>query len=188
MEKKYSSLRRRWAEARSIWDESAFRSQTELSRPHKFAHFCLMVWRSFIRNRCPVRASALAYGSLLALIPVLAVAMSITSTFLKKEGEKRIDQFIVKLVSTLTPPATLHSSTNDPESDNLDSLEGLTNTVSSSNAVQSIPETQKETSAGNSISPTKALPAFAQEEKAVQTRKEIARRINEFIQKTRSGA
>jgi membrane protein len=135
-----------------------------------------------------VRASALAYGSLLALIPVLAVAMSITSTFLKKEGEKRIDQFIVKLVSTLTPPATLHSSTNDPESDNLDSLEGLTNTVSSSNAVQSIPETQKETSAGNSISPTKALPAFAQEEKAVQTRKEIARRINEFIQKTRSGA
>jgi len=189
MEKKYSSLRKRWAEARAIWDESAFRSQTEVSKLHKFAHFCLMVWRSFIRNRGPVRASALAYGSLLALIPMLAVIMSVTSTFLKKEGEERIDQFIVKLVSTLTPPATLQSSTNDVESDN---LEGATNAVSSSNTVQSITDAQKGASAGNStnstINSTNGLPAFAQEEKAVQTRKEVARRINEFIQKTRSGA
>src|SRR5215831_4149017 len=64
-----------------------------------------MVWRSFTRNRCPVRASALAYGSLLALIPLLAVVMSITSTFLKKEGEERIDEFITKLVASLVPPA-----------------------------------------------------------------------------------
>src|SRR6476620_8203227 len=142
MEKKQSSLRKRWAEARSIWDESAFRTQTELSRLYKFAHFCLMVWRSFARNRCPVRASALAYGSLLALIPVLAVIMSITSTFLKKEGEERIDQFIVKLVSTLTPPATLHSNTNEAASE---SLEGATNAVSS-NTPQSVTDAEKETS------------------------------------------
>src|SRR5437868_9553143 len=103
MEKHNSKLRRRWAEARSIWDESAFRSQAELSKLYKFAHFCVMVWRSFTRNRCPVRASALAYGSLLALIPMLAVVMSITSTFLKKEGEERIDEFITKMVVTLTP-------------------------------------------------------------------------------------
>src|SRR6185369_11929024 len=108
MEKKYSSLRRRWAEARSVWDESAFRSEAEVSRPYKFAHFCLMVWRSFTRNRCPVRASALAYGSLLALIPMLAVIMSITSSFLKKEGEAEIDHFIVKLVASLTPPGVMH--------------------------------------------------------------------------------
>src|SRR5262245_50642490 len=113
MEKKHSRFRRSLAEARSIWDESAFRSQTELSRLYKFAHFCLMVWRSFTRNRCPVRASALAYGSLLALIPMLAVVMSISSTFLKKEGEERIDQFIVKLVSSLTPPAMLRSNAED---------------------------------------------------------------------------
>src|SRR2546423_2307019 len=107
MEKHNSKLRRRWAEARSIWDESALRSQTELSKLYKFAHFCVMVWRSFTRNRCPVRASALAYASLLALIPMLAVVMSITSTFLKKEGEERIDQFIVRLVATVTPPSML---------------------------------------------------------------------------------
>src|SRR5258706_465617 len=91
MEKHNSKLRRRWAEARAVWDESALRSQTELSKLYKFAHFCVMVWRSFTRNRCPVRASALAYASLLALIPMLAVVMSITSTFLKKEGEQRIE-------------------------------------------------------------------------------------------------
>src|SRR5438046_2178755 len=107
MEKHNSKLRRRWAEARAVWDESALRSQTELSKLYKFAHFCVMVWRSFTRNRCPVRASALAYASLLALIPMLAVVMSITSTFLKKEGEERIDQFIVRLVATVTPPSML---------------------------------------------------------------------------------
>ncbi len=187
MEKKYSSLRRRWAEARSVWDESAFRSEAEVSRLYKFAHFCLMVWRSFTRNRCPVRASALAYGSLLALIPMLAVIMSITSTFLKKEGEERIDQFIVKLVSTLTPPATLHSNTNDIANE---SLEGATNAVSA-NTPQSITDVEKEPPRHhrrNSIIPTNALPAFAQDEEAVQARKEFARRINGFIQKTRSGA
>ena len=110
MEKKVSRLRRGWAQARSIWDESAFRSQAELSKLYKFAHFCVMVWRSFTRNRCPVRASALAYGSLLALIPMLAVVMSITSTFLKKEGEQRIDEFIVKLVANMTPPAVLETN------------------------------------------------------------------------------
>src|SRR5437660_4582691 len=110
MEKHNSKLRRRWAEARAVWDESALRSQTELSKLYKFAHFCVMVWRSFTRNRCPVRASALAYASLLALIPMLAVVMSITSTFLKKEGEQRIDEFIVKLVANMTPPAA-HETT-----------------------------------------------------------------------------
>src|SRR5437867_10453473 len=105
MEKKTSGFRRRCAELRAVLDESAFRSPAELPRLYKFAHFCLMGWRSFTRNRCPVRATALAYGSLLAMIPMLAVVMSITSTFLKKEGEERIDEFITKLVASLVPPA-----------------------------------------------------------------------------------
>src|SRR3989442_11111976 len=133
MEKRTSRFRRRWAEVRAVWDESAFRSQTELSKLYKVAHFCLMVWRSFTRNRCPVRATALAYGSLLALIPMLAVVMSITSTFLKKEGEQRIDEFILKLVASVTPPAML--DTNAPTFGTNQPVE--TPQVASSNALAS---------------------------------------------------
>jgi membrane protein len=61
-----------------------------------------MVWGSFVRNRCPVRASALAYGTLLALIPMLAVVMSITSGLLKKEGEAGIEKFIEKFVADVS--------------------------------------------------------------------------------------
>ncbi len=144
MEKKNSRFRRCWAEARAVWDESAFHSQIELSKLHKFAHFCVMVWRSFTRNRCPVRASALAYASLLALIPMLAVVMSITSTFLKKEGEQRIDEFIVKLVADMTPPAVLATnsvssvpnqlmeSQGAPSSNDLASANNPTNFVANS--------------------------------------------------------
>src|SRR5215813_7146000 len=107
-----SRMRRLFREAHGLWDESALLSNAPLSRVHKIVHFWVLVCKSFTRNRCPVRASALAYASLLALIPMLAVVMSVTSTFLKQEGEEQIDQFIVKMVSTLTPPATIESSTN----------------------------------------------------------------------------
>ena len=47
------------------------------SRLHRFGHFWLLVGKNFIRNRCHVRASALAYTTLLALVPLLAVGVSI---------------------------------------------------------------------------------------------------------------
>src|SRR6266550_7433749 len=98
--------------AQALWDESALGPQRHLSRIEKFAHFWILVARSFTRNRCPVRASALAYATLLALIPMLAVVVSVTSSFLKKEGEDEIDRFIVRLVSSVTPMATV-TSTNE---------------------------------------------------------------------------
>src|SRR5260370_38783577 len=109
MSKQPSRLQQLRASAQAMLDESALRSQDRIPRWGKFAHFWILVWRSFVRNRCPVRASALAYATLLALIPVLAVVMSITSTFLKQQGEDRIDQFIVKLVASVIPPSTDHS-------------------------------------------------------------------------------
>jgi len=85
--------------------------EAELSRLERFAHFCALVVRSFVRNRCFVRASALSYTTLLALIPLLAVAISVTSSLLKSEGEEKIYQAIDKMVSVVMPPATLN--TND---------------------------------------------------------------------------
>src|SRR5215472_13741202 len=113
MSKKVSRFRQLRASALALLDESATPWGDKISHWRRCVHFWVLVWRSFSRNRCPIRASALAYATLLALIPMLAVVMSITSSFLKQEGEQRIDQFIVKLVANLTPPATL--STNASE-------------------------------------------------------------------------
>ena len=180
MEKKTSRFKRFRAEARAVWDESAFRSQGELSRLYKTAHFCLMVWRSFTRNRCPVRASALAYGSLLALIPMLAVVMSITSTFLKKEGEERIDEFITRLVASVTPPAMLETNAVVAVAITNSSGENL---AATNPPAATPPVVRAEPSSG----PAQATDArFAED--TVRARKEIARRIHEFIRNTRSGA
>src|SRR5436190_22743480 len=111
MANKSSRFRRIREGAQALWEERGIGTEGYGSKAHKFAHFWITVWRSFTRNRCPVRASALAYTTLLALIPMLAVVMSITSTFLKKEGEEKIDQFIVKMVASVTPEAPI--GTND---------------------------------------------------------------------------
>ncbi len=63
-------------------------AEGEFSRLERFAHFCVLVIKSFVRNRCPVRAAALSYATLLALIPLLAVAISVTSSLLKTQGEE----------------------------------------------------------------------------------------------------
>ena len=67
-----------------------------------------------MRNRCPVRAAALSYTSLLALIPLLAVAISVTSSLLKSQGEEKIYGAIDRLVSNLVPPATPESAPTVP--------------------------------------------------------------------------
>ena len=87
----------------ALWDESFLRSEGELKGFRKFLHFWVLVWRSFVRNRCPIRASALSYTTLLSLIPILAVAMSVSSMFLKKTGEKQIQEFVENLVNQMIP-------------------------------------------------------------------------------------
>ena len=80
-------------------------TETEFNRLEHFAHFWVLVGRSFVRNRCPVRAAALSYTSLLALIPLCAVALMVTSTFLKNRGEEQIYRAIDQFVANFVPPA-----------------------------------------------------------------------------------
>jgi membrane protein len=72
------------------------------------AHFWTLVIRHFVRNRCLIRASALAYTSLLALIPLLAVIVSISSSLLKGVDEDKFYQAI----ASIAPPTTISTTEN----------------------------------------------------------------------------
>jgi len=139
-------------------------AENEFNRLERFAHFWVLVGRSFVRNRCPVRAAALSYTTLLALIPLLAVAISVTSSLLKSQGEDKIYAAVDKLVSNLMPPATVTSNTNGAVSLNL--APGMSAVLSQTNSILSA---DSDTRVGT-------------------VQKEAAQYIHEFIQNTRSGA
>jgi membrane protein len=87
--------------------------QFDASRLRRIGHFWLLVGRSFWRNRCPVRASALAYTTLLALIPVLAIAVSVTTSLLQNQGEKQIRESIDYLVTRVAPALSIEVQEGD---------------------------------------------------------------------------
>ena len=188
MADKESKLRKWQRETRALL-EGKIHPENKLSKLHRFVHFWVLVWQSFSRNRCPVRASALAYTTLLSLIPLLAVVVSITGSFLKSEGEEQIDQFIAKMVGSVAMGSAKHAG-------------AVTNSVSAnpSNAAM-VSATNLEVSTSNStplptndlaIAPgTNTQSSFSSlvgDQRAVAARKDIARYIHEFIQNSRSGA
>ncbi|PWU17704.1 MAG: hypothetical protein C5B50_10830 [Verrucomicrobia bacterium] len=154
-------------QAQALFTESAYDSHHELSKLHKFVHFWVLAWTSFSRNRCPVRAAGLAYATLLALIPMLAVVVSVVTSFLKTEGEQQIDHFIGDFVATILPHTLVN--TNAPE-EVVSEPEGQTNTPAT---------------APHKLIP---IPPLTQQEKVVEARQEAARSIHQFIQQTRSTA
>ncbi len=102
------------AEAAALLDEKGpvLQDPSQASRSRRTAHFWVLVVKSFLRNRCPVRASALAYTTLLALIPLLAVVISVSTSLLKSQGEEPIEKLINKLVENIAPQLGLIASTN----------------------------------------------------------------------------
>ena len=78
----------------------------QLTTLQQMFHFWVLTARSFARNRLPVRAASLAYTTLLALVPMLAVAVGITPSMLKDESKDRIGEFVDQLVATLVPPGS----------------------------------------------------------------------------------
>lgn len=153
-------------------------AEGELSRLERFAHFGALAVRSFVRNRCPVRAAALSYTSLLALIPLLAVAIGVTSSLLKSEGEEKIYQAIDKFVGDIMPPAGL--DTNAP-SVTLNFNPGPPVTPGPTNSVAAAPPT-------NAAAETNPMAAsVVANDRVTNAQKEAARSIREFIQTTRSG-
>ena len=185
---KYINFRKMREQVAALLDEGAWRPERETSRLHRFVHFWVLVWQSFTRNRCPARASALAYANLLALIPMLAVVLGVTSSFLKTEGEQRIDHFVVKGVLSVLPRSMFSTNT----------VGSITNSTGS--ATNEFEETEPSTLASGSTnaprpqatnaaeSKHRLLPSAAQEQQVLNARREIAHRIHDFIRNTRSSA
>lgn len=148
-------------------------------RLERFVHFWALAVRQFIRHRCFVRASALSYSTLLALIPLLVVALSVTSSFLKDRNEAVLAAFVEKTVSSIAPPAEI--PTNAPGPANAPNSFGLTNV-----AIPNPPaEISPETNAAAATATTNAPPAAGVV--TIDTQKETARWIHDLVAKTSSG-
>lgn len=115
-----SKIKKIQEHAQTILEEQHFvQNQEKVSPLHKFVHFWIFLGKNFTSNRCPVRASALAYTTILALVPVLAVVISISSSLLKtKDGEKRIEVAIETLVTKMAPQLGLISDAQDGKGTN----------------------------------------------------------------------
>jgi membrane protein len=153
------------SEIRDFLDEKGIGSvnRCKPSRLHGFAHFWLLVWKNFSRNRCPVKASALAYTTLLALIPMLFVAVSVSSSILKSEGEQRINQFIDQMLASLTPPSAPGTNASPATTDAANGRE-----VAGDGAA----------STTNNLSSV----AAADDAKPISGRDELVRNINHYVQ------
>lgn len=157
-------------EARIALDDSgmARRDEIRTSKFQRFIHFCALVCRSFVRNRCPMRASSLAYASLLAMVPMLAVVISVSAGLLKTQGEEPIMKLIDSLVERLTPAAV------------------------PSKVTAMRPQERPGDSAANGAPVANSRRGTARSlidpEEYAKQREELARRIKEFIGNIRSGS
>jgi membrane protein len=128
-----SRWRRIRTAAQDFLEEKDIASDENFARsgPHRFAHFCLLVGKSFVRNRCPVRAASLAYTTLLALVPLLAVGVSITTSMLQKRGEEPVNRLLNKMVDYIAPALDLEERAATSDALEMDEAEaaffGITN-------------------------------------------------------------
>src|SRR6516164_4244401 len=95
---------KRFARLIKILSGAAANAEDEIlileNRLERFAHFWVLVVRQFIRNRCLTRASALSYSTLIALIPLLAIALGITSGMLKGKDEAQFQHAVEKFIAS----------------------------------------------------------------------------------------
>src|SRR3989442_801162 len=88
-----SRVKKFQAEAQALLDEQGMVlvDEARLHPLRRFIHFWVLVGKSFVRNRCPVRASALAYTTLLALIPLLAVGLGVSTKLLQSSEDQQAE-------------------------------------------------------------------------------------------------
>lgn len=170
--------------------DDGFSLETSLTQFEKFVHFWVLVWRSFVRNRCPVRASALSFTTLLALIPMLAVAMSVSSVFLKSQGEKQIKSFIEQFVERMIPDSLSETNATDATAEMTDSSpsatdSNLTNQFAKARLAE--PDTAATPSPVSAATVANSPPTPVRDGRLETAQQKAAGIIHSFIQNTYSG-
>lgn len=105
MANRLAKLRKLTEQAQAFLEERTLPlpDDANLTPGRHFLLFCARVYHSFWRNRCPVRAAALAYTNLIALVPLLAVAVSVSAGLLKSQGEQSIQDWIREGITQAAP-------------------------------------------------------------------------------------
>jgi membrane protein len=165
--------------------------EKEPTKLQQFFHFWRLVGQSFIRNRLPVRAASLSYTTILALVPMLAVAVGITSSLLKDQSEERIGSFVDELVENIVPAVVV---TNEiPEGSSLPGVDtdGVelpgSDDVGNEADVEGDPATNALAQASGPAAGQTNAPAGKPRILNEDVQKDVARQIKKFIQNTRSG-
>lgn len=158
-------------EIEALFDERRLfgHGEREVTPLQQFLHFWLMVGRSFVSNRCPVRASALAYATLLALIPLLAVGIGVSTTFLKNARfeSKPKSQTIASTNAVVSTAGTNDLATVEPVME--DPVQKMVNTLV------------------DEVAPQLGLITKSTDAEAADARQEVVKKINEFIANVHSG-
>lgn len=154
-------------------------------------HFVLLAMESFTRNRLPIRAASLSYTTILALVPFLAVALGITSSFLKNESEERIAQFVDQLVGSVVPPAILTNSPPPDDSPSTSEPPPAEGAASAGQGAVAAPVEAIATTSGPSLGGETGVltnaPVFKPRVLDANVQDDVARSIRTFMQNTRSG-
>jgi len=91
----------------------------------RVARFILLAYRKFDEERCFMRAAALAFNSLLALIPVLALATVLTGWLMNETAEQDkapVQQFVSKIIVSVLPAKHEKPEKNEKITDIRDGL------------------------------------------------------------------
>ncbi len=95
-----------WQRAQQFLFEIPAEVLTGRSAIHRLRKACVFVWmvvRGFAENRCPMRAAALTYTTLLALVPLLVVALSVSKNLLKETSAEIVPALLDRAVGMVIP-------------------------------------------------------------------------------------
>jgi membrane protein len=94
-EEKQAKLQQLQSQMRQLMDDDAIAEQEhKLSWAQRLVHFWILAGQNFLKNRGPARAASLAYTTLLALVPLLAVSISVAALFLPRDEAKQKEELV----------------------------------------------------------------------------------------------